>query len=141
MLQALHGGAAARHEVGCVLEEMLLDLEVWDAENRRRHHQGALARRDAAIALLEAEVASLEALRLEGEERSKARAGEAMALRETLVAELWTLSKAAKSSSALEKKVARAEEQLAKVRSKVTEEEGKVPPSRPLAHPVRFVWR
>lgn len=102
-------------EVAGVLDDMLHDLEICDAENNLRRHQRELSKKQALVELLDAKVSELEAHRKENTERFYIRASEAQKLRETLASELWTLSKTLKSTTSLEKRLERAEEIAAKV--------------------------
>jgi len=102
-------------ECASVLDEMLCELEVWDAENAWRSHQREIREKEALIELLEVKVTELDAMRIEGEAQRSQRATSAKTLRESLVAELWTLSKTLKSTHALEKKLERAEASLGKI--------------------------
>jgi len=49
-------GAHVATEVAAVLDEMLVDLEVWDSENQWRQHQRQLAAQAVEMELLHSKV-------------------------------------------------------------------------------------
>jgi len=54
----LAAGAHVATEVAAVLDEMLVDLEVWDSENQWRRHERQLAAQAVEMELLHSKVVS-----------------------------------------------------------------------------------
>jgi hypothetical protein len=102
-------------EVAAVLEEMLRDLELWQAENDRRRHERALAAKQATIDGLQAKLAEAEGAAKQEAEAAKERRGEAKKIREDLLSELWHLGKTMKSTTAMEKRLEKVEEDKKKM--------------------------
>ena len=95
--------------VASVLEEMLCDLEIWDAVNRKRREARALAAKEAKIEALEAALHEEKEAKKQDAAAAKARALEARAIREQLINELWELGKSMKSTVAMERKLEKVE--------------------------------
>ena len=101
--------------VASVLEEMLCDLEIWDAVNRKRREARALAAKEAKIEALEAALHEEKEAKKQDAAAAKARALEARAIREQLINELWELGKSMKSTVAMERKLEKVEEDKKKI--------------------------
>ena len=101
--------------VASVLEEMLCDLEIWDAVNRKRREARALAAKEAKIEALEAALHEEKEAKKQDAAAAKARALEARVIREQLINELWELGKSMKSTVAMERKLEKVEEDKKKI--------------------------
>ena len=94
-------------EVSAVLQEMLVDLEVWSVENTRRESAAAAAARQREVEELQEKIGRLELERAQEAESTATRAKEGREIREAVVSELWGLSKSLKSAATNEKKLKR----------------------------------